>query len=336
MTDIYFAVARRSLLATSKALALIMLSASISLACAVRQSGVPTTPVAVAAVPVVEFAFVEQAPASANGPLVYEHEGALYRVDELRRFRFATASRGQDAFGSPAVSLILDPRDALEFERWTEENIGRLLAVRIDGRVVTIATVQDALTGSILVAPREHWSETQAEELAARIHAAGTAAQRSESTARASSVPFQLAAPYQPEPNSVVAITLERTRCYGYCPEYTLLIGGDGAVWYHGEKSVDVIGERTSRIDPQTVRELLARFCAVDFLSLADRYAFGGVDDPSTILTLSVNGRTKRVVHVGAATRGHDENPERIAHEALYALEKAIALATGSQRWVKR
>ncbi|MFN8449836.1 MAG: DUF6438 domain-containing protein [Anaerolineae bacterium] len=47
-----------------------------------------------------------------------------------------------------------------------------------------------------------------------------------------------------------VALTLERTACFGACPVYTVTIytDTDGTVVYNGEHFVDVEGEQTRRL----------------------------------------------------------------------------------------
>lgn len=335
-TDPCYAVAPFPARMESAAIARVLLAivASLGIACAARSSKSPAASNAIASPPVVEFAFVEAVPADTKGSRTYEHEGTTYQADELRRFRFATAAMSQDDLGWPAVSLTIDPRDATEFEHWTEKNVGRLLAVLLDGRVVTVATVHGSLPGAALIVPAQHWSENQATELATRIHATGTAAPSSEFHAGSRPAPFQLAAPYEPEPGALVVISLERTPCYGSCPVYTLLVRNDGSVWYHGEKFVSVVGEHNATLFPGALRRLLARFCAVDFFSLSDRSAGGLTDQASTILTLSVNGRTKRVEHYGRGGGLRRDDPNRPVQEMLDALAQAVDSETGSRRWV--
>ena len=62
------------------------------------------------------------------------------------------------------------------------------------------------------------------------------------------------------ETNANVAITLERTACFGTCPVYQVSIFEDGTVMYNGENFVDVTGEQTSSIDPETVELMVNAF----------------------------------------------------------------------------
>ena len=57
-----------------------------------------------------------------------------------------------------------------------------------------------------------------------------------------------------------VVITLERTLCYGLCPNYKLTIFGDGKVVYEGKNFVKVTGIQTAQISQNKVKELVDEF----------------------------------------------------------------------------
>ena len=52
---------------------------------------------------------------------------------------------------------------------------------------------------------------------------------------------------------SNIAITLERTACFGTCPIYTITILENGDVLYDGKDFVAVKGGQKTEIDPETV-----------------------------------------------------------------------------------
>jgi hypothetical protein len=52
-------------------------------------------------------------------------------------------------------------------------------------------------------------------------------------------------------------IRLERSGCYGECPQYSLEVLADGRVTFVGEQDVAAIGARTRTIDPESVAFLL-------------------------------------------------------------------------------
>ena len=132
-------------------------------------------------------------------------------------------------------------------------------------------------------------------------------------------------------PADQTLITLERTSCYGECPVYKLTIHGDGSVDYEGRKFVRVTGKQKTKIKPSEVESLLQEFKELDYFGLDDDYSTirnsdGTVsvatDLPTTIVSLSADGRSKEVVdYVGA--------PEK-----LRFLERKIYELAGSKRWV--
>jgi ankyrin repeat protein len=126
-------------------------------------------------------------------------------------------------------------------------------------------------------------------------------------------------------------IRLQRTSCLGYCPIYTVTIDARGTVTYDGERLVRVVGRRTAQIDPSAVATLLARAERIRFFQMRDAYREienpdgtreSPSDQPTKIVTITVNGRTKRVEdYVGAP-------------DAIDEFEREIDEAAGTKRWV--
>jgi hypothetical protein len=126
-------------------------------------------------------------------------------------------------------------------------------------------------------------------------------------------------------------IRLQRTSCFGPCPIYTVTIDAGGTVTYEGTKFVRVVGRQTARVSPQTVATLLSSAGRIRFFDLNDAYRVipnpdGTVttitDLPTTIVTISVNGRTKGVEdYVGAP-------------DGLAEFEDEIDAAAGTRRWI--
>jgi uncharacterized protein DUF6438 len=134
-----------------------------------------------------------------------------------------------------------------------------------------------------------------------------------------------------PEVPTDAFIRLQRTQCYGPCPVYTVTIDGTGKVTYEGERSVRVVGRRTARINTSTVARLLATAQRIRFFEMRDAYRVienpdGSrslvTDLPTTFVTVSANGRTKRVEDYVAAP------------DSLAEFERAIDTAAGIKRWV--
>ncbi len=122
-----------------------------------------------------------------------------------------------------------------------------------------------------------------------------------------------------------VALTLERTACFGACPVYTVTIYTDGTVVYNGERFVDVEGEQTATIDPETVRQLVAGFEAAGYFGWDDEYTDMHITDLPTIITsVARDGETKQITRYA----GDDSAPA-----ALPYLETWIDLAVGTSQW---
>lgn len=123
------------------------------------------------------------------------------------------------------------------------------------------------------------------------------------------------------------SISLERTACFGFCPVYQVSVENNGAVTYIGEMFVAVEGEQRAQISQDLVRELAGELEEIDFFSLQDQYTdMGATDMPSAILTLRVNGQTKRVVHY---------HGDFSAPEELTRLELLIDEITNTAQWTE-
>ena len=124
-----------------------------------------------------------------------------------------------------------------------------------------------------------------------------------------------------------IVITLERTVCFGACPDYTLTIHGDGTVTYEGRQFVRTQGTRTITISEEKIRQLLSEFQRVDYFSLDDSYEeFMATDMPSAITSLKANGKTKTVRHY----HGDFSAPEKLTE-----LEDRIDEIVNSDQWLE-
>ncbi len=117
-------------------------------------------------------------------------------------------------------------------------------------------------------------------------------------------------------------IRLERTACYGTCPVYTVTIDAHGAVTYEGIEYVRVKGRQTGRIPVARVAAILDTARRIRFFALADRYARPVTDLPTTFVTITEAGRSKKVEDYTDAPDG------------LRQLEREIDEAAGTKRWI--
>jgi hypothetical protein len=118
-------------------------------------------------------------------------------------------------------------------------------------------------------------------------------------------------------------ITLERTICYGACPDYSLTIYGNGTVVYEGHRYVAVTGRQISSIPQEEVKELVDYFHTVGYFSMADEYPCWCADVPVITTSIKLGNVYKKVTdyYYGPAQ--------------LKELQDRIDEAAKSDRWVK-
>jgi hypothetical protein len=95
-------------------------------------------------------------------------------------------------------------------------------------------------------------------------------------------------------PDSKVSIALERTGCYGTCPSYSVTVSTEG-IAFEGSSFVVAQGKHTANVNADEVRHLAKRFAAADFYSMDSHYRASVTDNPTYILTITVDGHTKSV-----------------------------------------
>src|SRR6185436_18117635 len=70
-------------------------------------------------------------------------------------------------------------------------------------------------------------------------------------------------------------ITLERTVCFGACPNYKLTIFSDGRVSYEGIRFVKKMGKATGRISRTKLHKLIMAFTSINYFDLPDSFEPG-------------------------------------------------------------
>lgn len=126
-------------------------------------------------------------------------------------------------------------------------------------------------------------------------------------------------------PDSRILISLQRSGCYGACPSYGVWIT-PGGVTFEGRHFVVASGKHRAPINPDDVRELARKFRAADFYSMEDSYRAAVTDCPSYQLSISIDGREKRVLDYVGAWVGMPA--------VIEELEDEVDRVSGSSRWV--
>jgi len=123
------------------------------------------------------------------------------------------------------------------------------------------------------------------------------------------------------------AAALDRSVCFGACPDYSVTIASDGAVTYVGRNFVLERGERRGRADPEDIARLRAMARSAGFFRLRDDYRARVTDLPTTTLAISDQGRTKTVIDYGGAMVGMPDS--------VRALQDEVDRVAGTARWIR-
>lgn len=134
-------------------------------------------------------------------------------------------------------------------------------------------------------------------------------------------------------------ITLERSICFGSCPDYKITIYGDGRLVYEGRRFVKTEGTVNGTVTQEQLRELLAEFDKADYFSLRDSYRTAAdgcptewTDNPSANTSIQLGGRRKSIAHdYGCQEKSKDY---LVYPQKLYRLESRIDEIVDSARWV--
>jgi Domain of unknown function (DUF6438) len=131
--------------------------------------------------------------------------------------------------------------------------------------------------------------------------------------------------------SQITKIVLERTRCFGTCPVYTVTVLSSGRVEFTGEDHVKVKGVQTSQISPPDFARLVKKIDEIDFFNLRSRYDGRNPDGSGTTVTdlptrktsVTRGGETKKVENYFRGPKGLGE------------LEDLIDKLTKSAKWIR-
>lgn len=116
-------------------------------------------------------------------------------------------------------------------------------------------------------------------------------------------------------------IIISKTPCFGACPEYDFKINGKGFATYEGKTYVKLEGKHEMDFPPETVNELFKAFADSNFWAFEDEYTDAIADLPTTYLTFTHDGQTKKI-------KDYYNAPEK-----LKDLEKKVEALLESTLW---
>jgi hypothetical protein len=127
-------------------------------------------------------------------------------------------------------------------------------------------------------------------------------------------------------------ISIERTACYGACPQFTLTATAAGSVEWLGVKDVHLLGAAYRVVDTAALAEVYEGFATLDWLEIPawssnhlDREC--STDAPTTIVTLG-RGRIARTLHDYHGCRG-----EELAR--MRSLETRLVELLAAPSWIE-
>jgi ankyrin repeat protein len=149
---------------------------------------------------------------------------------------------------------------------------------------------------------------------------------------------------FPPIDYSKLQISLQRSACLGFCPDYLVTISGDGSVTFttdyrpgdpvagiHREFSrstgVLVPGTHHIKIDPETVKRLTQQFREARFFDLKNEYRYGATDAPTYIVSIETGHGSKRIVDYIGREAGMPPS--------VTSLEDSIDKAAKTELWIK-
>ncbi|MCH8331339.1 MAG: hypothetical protein IH946_08145 [Bacteroidetes bacterium] len=121
--------------------------------------------------------------------------------------------------------------------------------------------------------------------------------------------------------NESTLIELKKTSCRGQCPVYTIIIYTTGKMTYKGEKNVEKQGRYEKKMSEEGIEKLIKTFKAAKFWDFKDEYTSRITDLPTTFISFSNKGKTKKI-------RDYHGAPEE-----LKALEKMIEDIANAEGW---
>jgi hypothetical protein len=90
-------------------------------------------------------------------------------------------------------------------------------------------------------------------------------------------------------------ISMERTACFGECPEYIFSINHKGTFVYEGFRNVMHIGPGSAEVSKDDLEQLRARLSQINWSAHQDEYECNVADLPSVILIVKSKRYKKRI-----------------------------------------
>jgi hypothetical protein len=90
-------------------------------------------------------------------------------------------------------------------------------------------------------------------------------------------------------------IEMSKGPCYGSCPVFKISIDGTGQATFEGTRFVKKMGPHARQLAAEETNALFQAFIDSDFWSFEDRYTAPVSDLPTTFLTFTHEGQSKKI-----------------------------------------
>lgn len=97
--------------------------------------------------------------------------------------------------------------------------------------------------------------------------------------------------------NKITAVSINRTRCFGKCPSYNLIITDSGYIHYDGLKDAKFEGYYIGKVSPAKVKKIFAKYKGKKLRTLPNVYKNTMADISKLHMTLVINGQPKTIRH---------------------------------------
>lgn len=118
-------------------------------------------------------------------------------------------------------------------------------------------------------------------------------------------------------------IEMSKTKCYGKCPVFSIVISSDGNAVYTGEMNVSKVGKFTKHFTAEEMQKLFSAFESADFGSFKDEYPDKSKDMSVISISYTKESKIKKV-------KGTYRAPK-----TLKSLVRQIDIIAESEGWKK-
>lgn len=90
-------------------------------------------------------------------------------------------------------------------------------------------------------------------------------------------------------------LSMERTPCFGKCPNYKITIFNTGRVIYEGFNFVEKKGKFETQLTSVQLKEIKSQMKIINIYSMKDKYDSNITDIPSCLIYINDNGKKKKI-----------------------------------------